>query len=95
MAFEYFASIVPISGHNAKSRYDTSKMSFVPYGFLEGGKPVEGYFKKITKLILRQNYLLLPSMQGCIQLKKANCYSCRKIFKAKYCPYRLTPFFFG
>ena len=66
MAFEYFASIVLISGLSAKSGRDTSKMSFVPYGFLYKGKPVEGYLKKITKLILRQNYLLLLPMQGCI-----------------------------
>jgi len=37
---------VLISGQSAKSRQDTSKMSFVPYGFLYEGKPVEGYLKK-------------------------------------------------
>ena len=35
-----------ISGQSAKSGQDPSKMSFVPYGFLGKGKPVEGYLKK-------------------------------------------------
>ena len=46
MDFEYFASIVLMPRNGAKSRLSASKMSFVPYGFLEGGKPVEGFFIK-------------------------------------------------
>jgi len=38
--------MVLLSENGAKSRQDTSKMSFVPYGFLYKGKPVEGYLKK-------------------------------------------------